>query len=59
MFRRSLMINFAFSMISTAVVMATMPSFHRVLTGLRTSFLTYAQDSAFLSPVVHRTLSLR
>lgn len=59
MFRRSLMINFTFSMISTAVVMATMPSFRSVLTGMRTSFLTYSQDNALLSPIVHRTLSLR
>lgn len=59
MFRRSLMINFAFSMISTAVVMATMPSFHTVVSGMRTSFLTYSQDSVLLSPIVHRTLSLR
>lgn len=59
MFRRSLMLNFAFSMISTAVVMAAVPSFHTLMSGMRTSFLTYSQDSVLLSPIVHRTLSPR
>lgn len=59
MLRRSLMINVAFSLVSTAVMMSAMPSAHGLLDGLRNGFLAYAQDSALLAPLVHRTFTLR
>lgn len=59
MLRRSLLINCAVSLISTAVMMSSMPTLHGVVTSARTTFLAYAQDDALLSPLVHRVLSLR
>lgn len=59
MLRRSLLINLCFSCVSTAVMLSAIPSVKGLTHGLWTSFMTYAQDSALLSPLVHRTLSLR
>lgn len=59
MLRRSLIINFAVSLFSTAVMMSAMPSSNGLIAGIRASFSTYALDNELLSPLVHRTLSLR
>lgn len=56
MFRRSLLINLAFSLVSTLTMMAAMPTPSGLLTSARSSFSAYAQDSALLSPVVHRII---
>lgn len=59
MFRRSLLINCAFSLVSTALMMAFMPTTGSMSAAARSSFLTYAQESSLLAPLVHRTLLLR
>ncbi len=56
MFRRSLLINLAFSLVSTLAMMAAMPTPSGLLTSARSSFSAYAQNSALLSPVVHRII---
>lgn len=56
MFRRSLLINLAFSLVSTLAMMAAMPTSSGLLASARSSFSAYAQNSALLSPVVHRII---
>jgi hypothetical protein len=56
MFRRSLLINLAFSLVSTLAMMAAMPTPSGLLTSARSTFSAYAQNSALLSPVVHRII---
>ncbi len=56
MFRRSLLINLAFSLVSTLTMMAAMPTPSGLLASARASFSAYAQDSALLSPIVHRII---
>ena len=59
MFRRSLLINCAFSLVSTALMMALMPTASSLSASAKSSFLVYAQDSALLAPLVHRMLLVR
>lgn len=59
MFRRSLLINCVFSLVSTAVMMAMMPAAGSVTAVAKASFLTFAQEDALLAPLVYRTLLLR
>lgn len=59
MFRRSLLINCVFSFVSTVAMMAMMPAEGSVTAAAKASFLTFAQESAVLAPLVHRTLLLR
>lgn len=56
MFRRSLLINLAFSLVSTLTIVAVMPTPSGLLASARSSFSAYAQDSALLGPVVHRII---
>lgn len=59
MFRRSLVINCAFSLLSTALMMAFMPTAGTMTAVAKSSFLSYAQESSLLAPLVHRTLLVR
>jgi hypothetical protein len=59
MFRRSLVINCAFSLVSTALIMAMMPTAGSLTSIAKSSFLTYAQEDSLLAPLVHRTLLVR
>lgn len=59
MFRRSLIINCVFSLVSTAFMMAFMPSPGTIAAATQTSLLSYAQGNELLSPLVHRILSPR
>lgn len=56
MFRRSLLINLAFSLVSTLAMLAAVPTPSGLLASARDNFNAYAQNSALLSPVVHRVL---
>lgn len=59
MFRRSLLINCVFSLVSTALMMAFMPTAGSVSAAAKSSFLNFAQESSLLAPLVHRTLLVR
>ena len=56
MFRRSLLVTLAFSLVSTLAMMAAMPAPEGLVAGAWASFSAFAQDSALLSPVVHRVI---
>lgn len=59
MFRRSLVINCAFSLVSTALMMAYLPAAGSMTAVAKSSFLSYAQESSLLAPLVHRTFLVR
>jgi hypothetical protein len=59
MFRRSLLVNCAFSLVSTALMMAMLPATGSMAAIAKSSFLSYAQQSSLLAPLVHRTLLVR
>ncbi|MEQ1714850.1 MAG: hypothetical protein ABL907_02490 [Hyphomicrobium sp.] len=59
MLRRYVVVNLVFSLLSTAAVMALMPTAGSVMLAAHAGFQTYAKDSALLSPLVFGTISLR
>lgn len=59
MFRRSLLINCAFSLVSTALMMAMFPTAGSMTSVAKSTFLSYAQGNVLLAPLVHRTLLVR
>lgn len=59
MFRRAFLLNFAFSLVSTAAILSALPTPAGLAGTVRDGLKSYAAESAVLSPIVTGVLSLR